>query len=321
MKRFSILVGLIIFIALISVFIPWGAWGLTSHPHPVQNYAEATKQIESLSADRQSEMNPDCRLQFLSQGQKVQHVIIFVHGYTNCPAQFIQLGQKFYDLGYNVLIVPLPHHGLKDRLNDEQGQLTADELMTYADRMVDIAHGLGDDITVMGISGGGVIAAWAAQNRSEADTAVIISPAFGYQQIPKRLTAPAMNVIRILPDVFNWWDPKLREKVGPSHAYPRYSKHTLAEFLRLGFAVQVQGWQSPPAAQRLIIITNANDTSVNNEMTADVVKIWEGHRANIESYEFPSNLDLAHDLIDPEQPNQPIDIVYPTLIDLITNKK
>ena len=321
LKRFSILVGLMIFIALISVFIPWGAWGLTSHPHPVQNYEEATKQIESLSADRQSEMNPDCRLQFLSPGRKAQHVIIFVHGYTNCPAQFVELGQKFYDLGYNVLIAPLPHHGLKDRLNGEQSQLTADELMTYADRMVDIAHGLGDDITVMGISGGGVIAAWAAQNRSEVDTAVIISPAFGYQQIPKRLTAPAMNVIRILPDVFNWWNPKLREKVGPSHAYPRYSKHTLAEFLRLGFAVQVQGWQSPPAAQRLIIITNANDTSVNNEMTADVVKIWEGHRANIESYEFPSNLDLAHDLIDPEQPNQPIDIVYPTLIDLITNKK
>lgn len=32
-------------------------------------------------------------------------------------------------------------------------------------------------------------------------------------------------------------------------------------------------------------------------------------------------LGLQHDLIDPEQPNQPIEIIYPQLIELITNEK
>jgi hypothetical protein len=44
-----------------------------------------------------------------------------------------------------------------------------------------------------------------------------------------------------------------------------------------------------------------------------MVKGWQKH----ETYEFPSNLGLAHDLIDYQQPNQPIEIIYPELIDLI----
>lgn len=320
-RRWSAVAIIGIILALItSLFIPWDIGALSSHPQPVQSYAEAVQRLEGVNAKRTSKMNPVCASQFMTHGQKVEHVIILVHGYTNCPAQFGQLGQRFYDLGYNVLIVPLPHHGLANRLSDEQGQLTAIELKAYADEMVDIAHGLGEQISMMGISGGGVTTAWAAQNRSDIDTAVIISPAFGYQQIPTRLTAPAMNITLVLPDVFEWWDPDLKENIGPSHAYPRYSKHALAEIMKLGFAVQVSSWQSPPAAHRVIMVTNANDTSVNNVLTSEVVRRWQGHGTNVETFEFPLSLGLAHDLIDPEQPNQPIDLVYPQLIELVTKE-
>jgi pimeloyl-ACP methyl ester carboxylesterase len=316
-KRIGLSILALVLIITSSLFIPWNVRALSSHPHPVQGYEEAVQRLDLLKAKRAAEMNPDCHLQFLNHGRKVDKVIILVHGYTNCPAQFGELGQKFYSLGYNVLIAPLPHHGLANRLNDEQSQLTADELTVYADNMLDIAHGLGDHVTMMGISGGGVITAWAAQNRSDLDTAVIISPAFGYQQIPTWFTAPTMNIVRILPDSFEWWDPNLKENTGPAHAYPRYSKHALAEILRLGFAVQVEGLWNAPGAHRLIVITNANDTSVNNEMTANVVKRWEKHNANIETYEFLDRLELPHDMIDPEQFGQRVDIVYPQLIDLV----
>ncbi len=311
-----------ILLALIAgLFIPWNAWALLPDPQPVQSYEEATKRIEALGAARESEMNPDCILQLLTHGQKVQHVILLVHGYTNCPAQFGALGQQFYDLGYNVLIAPLPHHGLADRLTDEQNQLTAKELTEYADEIVDIAQGLGDQISMMGISGGGVITAWAAQNRSDIDTAVIISPAFGYQQISSRLTAPTMNMILILPDEFEWWDADLKENAEPAHGYPRYSKHALAQLLKLGFAVQVRSRQTPPAAHRIVMVTNGNDTSVNNARTSQIVRQWQGQAANIETYEFPASLGLAHDLIDPKQPDQQIEIVYPQLIKLAAQQE
>lgn len=318
-KRFVLLTIILILSLILALFIPWRAWTLSSHPHPVKSYEEAARQIEILRSDRQSQMNPDCLLQFLTHGHKVQQAIILVHGYTSCPAQFGALGQQFFHLGYNVLIAPLPHHGLANRLSDEQGQLTANEIAVYADEMVDLAHGLGEKVSMAGISAGGVTTAWAAQNRSDLDTAMIISPAFGYQQIPTWLTAPVMNIILILPDTFEWWNPKVKGNLGPSHAYPRYSKHALAEFLKLGFAVQVKSWARPPAAHRIIVVTNANDTSVNNELTAEIVDHWQRSGTYIETYEFPLSLGLQHDLIDPQQPNQPIDATYTQLIDLITH--
>ena len=59
-----------------------------------------------------------------------------------------------------------------DRLTDEQSQLTADDLAAYADRVLDIAHGLGRQVVMAGISAGGVTTAWAAQYRSDLDVQV-----------------------------------------------------------------------------------------------------------------------------------------------------
>ena len=234
-------------------------------------------------------------------------------------ALFVNLSCTNADLGYNVLIVPLPHHGLADRMTDEQSQLTADELAAYADQMVDIADGLGDQVTMMGISAGGVVTSWAAQNRSDVDQAVIISPAFGFKQIPTLLTAPVMNMYMTLPNSYTWWDPVLQEQAGPMHAYPRYSTRALAQTLRLGFEVQIKAWQTAPAAKTILVVTNANDSSVNNALTAQIVANWRQRGASLKTFEFPVSLGLPHDVIDPTQPDQHIDIVYPQLIDLMTH--
>jgi hypothetical protein len=76
--------------------------------------------------------------------------------------------------------------------------------------------------------------------------------------------------------------------------------------------------QTAPAANRLIIVRNTSDTSVNNLLTSQVITDWQRHGANITAYEFPLSLGLGHDLIDPKEPDQRIDIVYPQLIELIT---
>lgn len=302
----------------IVLFSPWSASPLTSHPHPAQSYEEALQRIAALRSAEAVGMNPQCLTQFMTHGQKVQQVIVLVHGYTNCPAQFTQLGQRFYDLGYNVLIVPLPHHGLVDRMTDEQSQLAAAELADYADRVLDIANGLGNQITMMGISAGGVVTAWAAQNRKDLSLAVIISPAFGFKQIPTPLTAAVMKLYLAIPNSYQWWDPVLQAAAPPSHAYPRYSTRALAETLQLGFGVQQQINQSGPATRRIIVITNANDPSVNNALTSEIVAVWKLHGANLSTEELPASLGLGHDFIDPEQPDQRIDLVYPQLIEWVS---
>jgi alpha-beta hydrolase superfamily lysophospholipase len=319
-RRWWIVVFLVSIVAggVFIIFAPWNIGNLSSQPRPAHSYAEAVQRIDKLRDQETQDMNPVCRLQFMSHGQQVERVIVLVHGYTNCPEQFHQLSQRFYDLGYNVLIAPLPHHGLADRLTEEQAQLKAEELATYADKVVDIAQGLGQQVMMVGISGGAVTTAWAAQKRNDLDLAVIISPAFGYQEVKTILTAPGTNLYRILPNSFRWWDEALRAERGPEHCYPRYSTRALAEILRLGFAVQAAARRGPPAAQSILIVTNANDTAVNPELTARVVKDWREHDANLETYEFEAELGLPHDLIDPAQPDGQIEVVYPRLINLIT---
>ena len=46
-------------------------------------------------------------------------------------------------------------------------------------RAVDIAAGLGDQVTIAGLSAGGVVAAWAAQHRRDVHRAVLIAPSLG----------------------------------------------------------------------------------------------------------------------------------------------
>jgi pimeloyl-ACP methyl ester carboxylesterase len=302
--------------AVLIILTPWNISDLSSHPHPAQSYADSLQRVDNLRPQEPPAMNPVCRLQLMTHGKKVDRAIILVHGYTNCPQMFFALGQRFYDLGYNVLIAPLPHHGLADRMTDAHAQLTAEELAAYADETVDAAQGLGDHVIMMGISAGGATTAWAAQNRSDIDLAVIISPAFGFKQIPRPLTAAAMNLYALLPDAFVWWDPVLQAKAPPPYAYPRYSRHALVQTLRLGFATQAKAQRVPPAAKKMVVVFNANDNAVNNALTMDVVRIWQAHGANLTTYEFDAGLKLGHDLIDPTQPDQKVDIVYPRLIAL-----
>jgi carboxylesterase len=184
--------------------------------------------------------------------------------------------------------------------------------------MVDLARGLGEEVTMAGISAGGVTTAWAAQNRPDLDLAVIISPAFGFSQIPTSLTTVATNLFLTLPNSYQWWDPDLKSAGGPPFAYPRYSTRALAQTMLLGSAVRSAAGRDAPAARAILVITNANDTNVNNALTAQVVDQWRLRGTKgLRTYEFEAGLKLEHDLIDPDKPDHAVELVYPKLIELI----
>src|SRR5687768_17311038 len=120
----GMILGLLLAI-LVILFKPVAIGDFSAHPDPAASYDEAVQRIEALQAG-DSALNPDCATQFMTHGQQVERAIVFIHGYTNCPAQFAQLGEEFYALGYNVLIAPLPYHGYADRMTTEHGQLSAE---------------------------------------------------------------------------------------------------------------------------------------------------------------------------------------------------
>lgn len=311
----SLVVGLII-VAL----TPWGIGSIRYRPDPVYTYAGALQRIEAFQKQETAPMNPDCELKLLTHGRRVARAIVLVHGYTSCPQVFAGLGQRFYELGYNVLIAPLPHHGLADRMTDAQALLRAEELAAYSDQVVDIAHGLGEHVTMAGISLGGNVTAWAAQTRSDLDLAVVISPALGFLQIPTALTSPVMNLYRVRPNSYEWWDAT-QANMEPRYMYPRHSTRALAETLRLGFAVQAAARRASPAAGSIIVVTNPSDTSINPALVERVVSDWRTHGARLTTYAFDAGLHLPHNLVDITQVDSQVEtvIVYPRLVELVTN--
>ena len=290
-----------------------------SHPDPARDYAEAVERAAALEKRDGPEVNPAARTCLLAHGKRTGRAFVLLHGYTNSPQGFHALGMMFYELGHNVLIPRELHHGLSDRMNAEQSRVTAAGLVRFADEAVDIARGLGERVTVTGLSMGGVLTAWAAQNRLDIDLAAPISPAFGFQALPRRLAAPAARLALLLPNRFVWWDPKTRAApVPPLHAYPRFATRALAQIIRLGETVRVAARRSPPKARKVIVIINPSDPSVDNRITEQLVSNWKAAGADqVKSYSFDARLRLIHDLIDPEQTEQQVNVVYPILLDLL----
>lgn len=289
-----------------------------SQPDPAKDYDSATQRLETLKAQDGPDIIQPCRLQFLSHGHKTDQAIIFFHGYTACPDQFLTLGNLFFERGYNVLIPRMPHHGLNDRLTPIQANLKAEALVALADEAIDIAGGLGKTIKVMGLSMGGVLASWAAQQRRDVERAMIISPALGFQSLSYRWTRLIMWWALISPNSFRWWDPNAEANLPvPPYGYPRFSTRALAQILRLGFSVRDEAKKRPPAAKQVIMVTNANDQMVDQRPAAELVDRWRQRGATIRTCQFPANQQLFHDLIDPSQPSERTSIVYPILIDLM----
>jgi carboxylesterase len=290
---------------------------LLSHPNPVASYEEACERIAYLRATDTDMVDVVCRTRFMHHRARTEQAIVLLHGYTNCPQQFALLGRRFYDLGYNVLIPRLPHNGLANKLTREHAHLNARTLCRFADEMIDIAQGLADDVTVVGLSASGVMAAWLAQHRSDIGLAVVMAPSFGLPQIPADLSNSAVNLSLKLPNRFIWWDPP-----GPDHMYPRFSTRALAEVLRLGVATRLEAEARPPAAREILVITTTPDAAVDNRITARLVARWRSYDAcPVRTYEFERRWHIKHDFVDPGQTTQQIDLVYPILIDQIARQR
>jgi pimeloyl-ACP methyl ester carboxylesterase len=293
--------------------------GLESRPDPTTDYPDAVERLDQLRALDDDTVNPVCRSRGLLHGRKTEQAVILIHGLTNCPQQFAPLGTTLFERGVNVLLPRMPRHGLADRLTTELGKLRAEELRAFGDQVVDIGAGLGDRVTVVGLSAGGLVAAWAAQYRSELDKAVLIAPSSGFGSAGGYLQLFFMNVARALPDIAT--QRFIKTDTAMPYAYVGWSSRSLGEVLRFGLATFRAAVGTKPATQHLVMVTNANDTAVNNQLARHLVALWQTRGLRrIESYEFDRELGLEHDLIDPNNPRQQIDRVYPLLLDLILGR-
>ena len=284
---------------------------------PAQSRQEAEARLNAWDSATTEALLPVCRSRIWGK-EDTGSVIVLLHGYTNCPHQFHQLAGQLVTDGHTVVTPRLPYHGQVNRQPANLGDLDSDGLAAFKGEMLGIAHGLGERITLLGFSFGGVLAGWAAQQRSDVDHAVLASASLGLAAVRPWIRRPMTNLVRVLPDRLRWWDPaRMAAKLGPPHGYVVYSMRGVGMILGLGNALLAAAKRRQPAVRQITVAVNPNDTVVDNRAALAVAGVWRKQGASVTVFEFPEKMELIHDYMDPLQPRQQVDRVYPILRELV----
>ena len=249
----------------------------------------------------------------LTHGSRTARIVVLFHGLTNSPKQYEHLGTLLYKAGDNVYIPRLPHHAERHGNAKTLASLTAEELRACADSAVDVAQGLGDSVIVAGVSAGGTVAAWVAQNRPDVQRAVIVAPLLEIGRVPSFLGAPLMNLALHIPNLTRSESP---DSLRPDRELG-VSTHAIAQVLRLGVAVREASDSTAPRTRDILFVMNANDHTVKTSPAVTLARRWAMNGVTAIVYQFPRPLGLPHDIAEEAHPNADPGLVYPTLRALI----
>ena len=262
-------------------------------------------------------VNPLCHTRVYTHGRRTERSLVLLHGFTNCPQQFDTLGRQFFDRGWNVVIPRYPRHGYSDRLTTSIAELRSEHLKAVANRAAEVGAGLGDRLTVAGLSLGGILTGLLAQNRDGVDRAVLIAPMLGLKPIPGPVLTAMSGAAKRLPNFYMWWRGDQKERLGPPYGYPRFATHAYAALFDCGRELVRSAGETAPRATSIVVVTNAAEPRLDNRFTYALVESWRRHGARVETFEFPASDGLTHDLIDPGNAEQKVGYVYPIVSRLI----
>jgi carboxylesterase len=298
-KRIMIWIGIailaiILFVLIVGIF-PMSTDGFDADPHPVADYDQAIEMVEKIQQDEEPITKEISRSILMTHGEKTEDVYVLVHGVTNAPHEFEELGKMLYDQGANVIILRMPHHGLTSGDISELKALKPKEILDYMNTTIDIADALGENMTVIGLSAGSTAAAWMAQNREEVDRAVLLSPFMGIKETPMFLDPILMRAFLRLPGFsISGGDEPDRDWV-----YVGESSKGIGTFMLIGQATLKQAEKTPPQADEIYIITTASDMGADNRWSMKLADLWTAQGADVTTYEFPKSEHVPHASIDP----------------------
>jgi esterase/lipase len=260
-------------------------------------------------------IDPRCVPLVLAHASPAPRAIVLFHGFTNCPRQFSEFAQLLFGAGYNVYVPRLPRHGLRDKLGTSLAGLTAEELCTFAQTSVRLATGLGTTLSVLGLSVGATLTAWLAQTQP-LDRAVAVAPFFSVNRVGTLLQPVLAGALELAPNAELWWDPRVKARAKPDHAYPRFATHGLAHCLDLGRRIYDCARDAPARAASSILVLNAKDPAIDAGAARDVWAAWRAGGSSTAEFTF-ANLAARHDIIEPVTYPAASTLVYPVLLRLL----
>jgi pimeloyl-ACP methyl ester carboxylesterase len=279
--------------------------------------ARARARLEAILARERADARIAHRTRWWIGDDVAPTAVVLLHGLTNSPPQYDALAPLLHARGYAVVVPRFPLHGYRDRMTDALAALRATDLQATALEAVAIGALCGERVVVAGISIGATLAGWLAA-RTRIDTGIAFAPFCGLHELYGGLNDALGSVLRMLPNAFGWWDPRVKEKQPPSHGYPRFATRALGESLLLSSDINRALHAGAPQTahgRRAVLVLNANDPVINNAHAHRRFAALRGYGVEYERVVL-QGLPKMHDVIEP-LPQAHTELVYPALIDLI----
>jgi esterase/lipase len=262
-------------------------------PHRRPTYDHAIESVARRQATDDSLAVPGARSILLTNGARTARAILLLHGLTDSPRQFEAFAYLLHADGNNVYVPRLPEHGLRGSDASALGRLSEAQLRGVADSVVSDAHGLGDTVLVVGLSMGGTIAAWIAQERS-VGRVVLIAPAIEPGRVPSMLDRPIIGLASRLPSITR---RSALDTLRPDRE-PGFNTRALAEILMLGGEVVADAGRDAPRTHEITVLVNASDRTVKASAAEALAAQWSRRGAAVSVFELPDSLRLPHNIID-----------------------
>jgi len=318
LKGFGCILAILLVIVVLMAVVPLPPVKFTPSA-PCKTFEEATARFAEILAATPLDVREICQPFMLTHGKKTARAFVLMHGLTNCPEEYRRLARELHEKGYNVIVPLTPYQGKTNVLTNALAKLTAKDMLQSADAAISVARGLGDKVTLVGLSVNGVTAGWYAQNTRLADRVMLISPFYGIKGYPAFSTPYVAAFFMRIPNYFFWWNPKLKQNNPEApYTYPRAPTHPIADILLLGQEVIKEAESAPPETKDIVVVTSLDDQTINPARVDQLVAAWRKSSANVTVYRFPASDKVPHEMIDPHHIAQQVDTVYPVILKFLT---
>ena len=311
------IVGVIILIASLSLLVAaaffWPATfkELQSSNSEKLNYNQSVAAaIRTINGDSSNaDVRPECRSIIKTHGKKTTKAVMMIHGVSACPQQFADLGNTFFNAGYNVYIPRVPSHGLTD--NKRHGEITIPAMAQFMNSSTSIISGLGDETGVVGLSGGANMATWITQYNSQTiSRALLLSPF--YQ--PSASETPS------------WKIPLLRNLYGRNILPDSFTGSNLS-YRALGkYIIITKNYKSDlkaPGLKYVGVVTSENDTAIDKNLAVNIPKqMTAASGAKFQYYSIPASFGIDHDIValNQDEVKKHAAKLYPFYLDMYEGK-
>jgi alpha-beta hydrolase superfamily lysophospholipase len=253
----------------------------------VSFFAMAAQAAEAIVAADSADpaVLPESRTALLTHGDRTARAVLLLHGYTHGPQQMDALARDFFARGYNVWIPRMPGHGTTD--SRAPHRTSVHRLLSSASRSLSIAAGLGDEVGVVGISAGGILAAWLAQHRdSVVRRLLLLSPFFGPASL--QLPGPAVRLL-----TFGYGRGLLPDRMTARG----YSLAAVGRYLSIAHTLRTP---PRPSGLRSIAVAISSLDDVVDKVAADSVprRMAEASGIPLRVLTLPESLGIGHNTLD-----------------------